>query len=118
MKICITCEGNNLDSKKDNSFSTVISANLLHDVKEPKKVVNEILRVAKPGGKVVISDLNKKGKALVNKVYRINKEIHRGKPINLEKIVAGPFQKSAIKFNKYEDGYVTTYVIIKGNSED
>ena len=33
---------------KNESFSTVISANLLHDVRGPQRVVEEMMRVAKP----------------------------------------------------------------------
>lgn len=95
---------------KNGSFATVFSANLLHDVKSPKKVVQEIIRVTRPGGKIIISDLNQKGRALVNKVYRLNREVHRGKSVNLEKIVGETFKKMGISFKKYEDGYITTYV--------
>ena len=102
---------------KNESFSTVISANLLHDVRGPQRVVEEMMRVAKPKGTIAISDLNKKGKALVNRVYRIDKEIHRGKPIDLEKVVARTFRKAEFPFRKYDDGYITTYVTIKNTHE-
>ena len=95
---------------KNKSFSTTISANLLHDVKNPHKVIQEMIRVTKPHGKVIVSDLNKKGKDLVNKVYRINKEVHKGKPINLKRIVEGNFKQSKLNFKKYDDGSITTYV--------
>jgi len=103
-----------MDAKKlrfmNESFSTTISANLLHDVKNPHKVMQEMIRVTKPHGKVIVSDLNKKGKDLVNKVYRINKEVHKGKPINLKRIVEGNFKQPRINFKEYDDGYITTYV--------
>jgi len=95
---------------KDERFSTVVSANLLHDVKNPHKVMQEMVRVTRRCGKVIISDLNRKGKDLVNKVYRINKEVHKGKPINLKKIVEGNFKQSRINFKEYNDGYITTYI--------
>lgn len=95
---------------KDKAFSTVISANLLHDLGNPRQAVGEMIRAAKEGGKIIISDLNKKGKALVNKVYRINKEIKRGKPVNPDKVVAEAFYASKIRFKKYEDGYISTFV--------
>ena len=95
---------------KNGSFATVISANLLHDVNNPKRVVREMIRVAKPEAKIIISDLNKKGRDLVNKVYRLNSEVHRGKLIDLEKVVGGTFRKMGISFKRYKDGYITTYV--------
>ena len=95
---------------KNNSFNTVFSANLLHDVKRPRRVIDEMIRVCKLNGKVIISDLNRKGKALVNKVYRINKEVHRAKVIDLNKAVGARFKAKGILFDKYVDGFITTFV--------
>ncbi len=94
---------------KDNSFKTVISVNLLHDVKSPKKVIKEIIRVCRPGGKIVITDLNEKGKDIVNRVYRINKEIHRGKNLNLDRVVGGSLKNKGIVFKKYDGGPLTIF---------
>ncbi len=94
----------------NNSFNTVFSANLLHDVKNPNRVVDEMIRVCKVNGKIIISDLNKKGKSLVNKVYRINKEVHRSKAIDLDRVVADRFRAQHITFNKHIDGFITTFV--------
>ena len=95
---------------RDNSFNTVISANLLHDVKNPERVVDEMIRVCKIRGKIIISDLNKKGKALVNRVYRINKEVHRSRVIDLDKVVGARFNAQGIPFNKYVGSFITTFV--------
>ncbi len=98
---------------KDKSFSMVISSNLLHDVKRPEKVVQEMIRVTKAGGKIIVSDLNRKGRLLVNKVYRLNRDVHRGKLIDLEKVAGGTFKKAGIPYRKYDDGYITTFVAQK-----
>ncbi|HEV7898351.1 MAG TPA: methyltransferase domain-containing protein [Planosporangium sp.] len=44
----------------DGSFSLVISRFSLHQVAEPEKVASELLRVCRPGGRVVIADLVRK----------------------------------------------------------
>ena len=93
-----------------NSFNTVFSANLLHDVRDPVKVVDEIIRVCKAKGKIIISDLNRKGKKLVNKIYRIDKQVHRSKVIDLDKVIGREFNSQGIPFNKYVDGFITTFV--------
>jgi len=95
---------------KDNSFQTVISSNLLHDVKDPKKAVREIIRVTQSTGKIVVSDLNSKGKKLVNKVYRINNEVHLSETIDFKKVVEKQFVISKIPFKKYHNGFITTFV--------
>ena len=95
---------------RNNSFNTVFSANLLHDVKNPKRVVDEIIRVCKVKGKIIISDLNRQGKSIVNKVYRINNDVHKAKVIDLDEVVAERFNSIGVTFNKYVNGCITTYV--------
>lgn len=34
------------------------------------RVIDEILRIAKPGGKIVLADFNSRGFAIMNKVHR------------------------------------------------
>jgi len=95
---------------QNGSFATTVSANLLHDVRRPERVLQEMIRLTRPGGRIVISDLNQKGRALVNKVYRINREIHKGRAIILGKIVPKALRKAGIGFKKYTDDHITTYV--------
>ena len=38
----------------DNSFDKVVAGNVIHLLSEPEKALNELLRVVKPGGKVII----------------------------------------------------------------
>lgn len=102
---------------KDKSFHTAISANLLHDVRDPRKVIKEMIRVAMPGAKIIISDLNKKGRALVNKVYRLNKTIKKGGFFELSKVIKEISEERKIIFKKYNDGCIDTYIArIPGNN--
>ena len=98
---------------KSNSFNAVFCANLLHDVGNPGRVVDEIIRVCRPKGKIVISDLNENGRALVNKVYRINSQVHRSKIIDLDKVAGRRFTMQQIVFDKYVEEFVTTFVAVK-----
>ena len=97
----------------DCRFRTVFSANLLHDAKKPSRIVAEMLRVTRQGGTLVISDLNRKGTALIHKVHKINKRVHCSTSINFKKTVEAEFEKRGIAFRKYDDGFLTTYVATK-----
>ena len=45
----------NTDIKSaDNCFDKVVAGNVIHLLPEPEKALNELLRVVKPGGKVII----------------------------------------------------------------
>ena len=48
---------------KDNRFDKVIAGNVIHLLDEPYKAVNELLRVCKPGGKVIIPTYINAGKS-------------------------------------------------------
>ena len=98
---------------KDNYFGIVISANLLHDVNSPEQVISEIIRVCAHGGKITISDLNEKGRDLINKLYRLNNKVHSGKVIELGKVVGEYLKRKGIFFTKFDDGYVSTYIGVK-----
>ena len=47
---------------KDNRFDKVIAGNVIHLLDEPYKAVDELLRVCKPGGKVIIPTYINAGK--------------------------------------------------------
>jgi len=46
-------------SFKDNSFDLIICKDTFHHFSNPLKVINEMLRVLKEGGKIFITDLNR-----------------------------------------------------------
>ena len=48
---------------KDNRFDKVIAGNVIHLLDEPYKAVDELLRVCKPGGKVIIPTYINAGKS-------------------------------------------------------
>jgi len=54
----------------DNSFDMVFSVNVLHHLEQPYEVMDEIIRVLRCGGKIVVSDFSRKGMDLVAKIHR------------------------------------------------
>jgi arsenite methyltransferase len=44
----------------DNSFDTVMTSLMMHHVSDTNKALNEMIRVTKPGGTIVIADVNSK----------------------------------------------------------
>lgn len=54
----------------DNSFDLIISTYMLHVVEDPVRMLNEMERVAKPDGKIMITDLNRNFLAFFLKKFR------------------------------------------------
>lgn len=55
---------------ESGSFDAVVSAALFHHLIHPQMVLNEMLRVCKSPGKIIISDLNEQGQQAVATLHR------------------------------------------------
>ena len=61
---------------ESNSFDAILSAALIHHLIHPEIVLNEMLRVCKPDGRIIISDLNEKGQQIVAQVHKDDDKEH------------------------------------------
>jgi 2-polyprenyl-3-methyl-5-hydroxy-6-metoxy-1,4-benzoquinol methylase len=50
----------------DQSLDTIISVNVFHHLEKPSTVLDEIVRLLRPAGKVVLSDFTEKGLEIIN----------------------------------------------------
>jgi len=69
------------------SFDCIVSVNSLHHMKNLGRVVSEIFRVVKPGGKIVLADFNKHGFAIMNKIHHQERRIHESIPYSFDDLV-------------------------------
>jgi ubiquinone/menaquinone biosynthesis C-methylase UbiE len=60
----------------DCSFDVIFSINVFHHLKKPQTVLNEIVRLLRPEGKIVLSDFNAKGLAIINECHVREGRIH------------------------------------------
>ena len=51
------------------SFNVIFSVNVFHHLEKPLEVLNEITRLLRPGGKVVLSDFSDKGLEVINSCH-------------------------------------------------
>lgn len=62
------------------SFDIIFSVNLIHHLKNPYVVVEELVRVLSPKGKLVVADFTEDGFEIVDKIHALDGDTHeRGK---------------------------------------
>jgi len=60
----------------DRSFDVIFSINVFHHLQEPQAVLNEIVRLLRPEGKIVLSDFNAKGLEAINACHAHEGRVH------------------------------------------
>lgn len=86
VSFCIE-NGENL-SFKDKSFNTIFSVNTMHHLAKPYEVINELIRVLAIKGKIVLSDFNKEGLLIMDKIHASEGRKHEISEITLRDIKA------------------------------
>jgi ubiquinone/menaquinone biosynthesis C-methylase UbiE len=60
----------------DKSFNAILSVNAFHHIQNPSQVLNEIARLLKPPGKIVLSDFTEKGFDIINRCHAKEGKTH------------------------------------------
>ena len=60
----------------DGTFNSVVSVNTFHHLERPKRVLKEMLRVLKPGGKFVLCDLSPRGFQIFDRIFQFEGGTH------------------------------------------
>lgn len=73
-------------SFEDNSFDIIFSVNVFHHLKDPFKVLDELIRVISFEGKIILSDFTKEGLKVIDKVHQAEGRRHSDVPADFKKI--------------------------------
>ena len=63
-------------SFKNKSFDVIFAVNALHHFANPYKVIDELVRVVKFEGKIILSDFTKEGLGFMDKIHAIEGRKH------------------------------------------
>lgn len=61
----------------DNFFHIIFAVNMIHHLSSVGKVINELIRVLSPSGKIVLSDFNTRGFAILDKIHALEGKKHK-----------------------------------------
>lgn len=73
-------------SFKDDSFDVILSVNTFHHFTDPFKVMDELVRVLSFEGKIILSDFNKAGLELLDKIHASEHKVHEKSRFSLNNI--------------------------------
>ena len=103
-KVKFRIEDGERTSFANASFDVVFSVNVIHHLANPYKVIDELIRILAPGGKLVISDFSKKGFGVMDKIHALDGKKHEsGKAslLDIEKYLA----KKGFSIKKAKSAY-------------
>jgi ubiquinone/menaquinone biosynthesis C-methylase UbiE len=99
-------------SFKDASYDMVFSINALHHFARPHKVLEELIRVLKPGGKLILSDFTDKGFQTMDQIHALEGNVHgRGTITMLE--AAAYLRKKHFSLQKMKTLFHQTLIATK-----
>jgi ubiquinone/menaquinone biosynthesis C-methylase UbiE len=61
---------------KDGSFDVIFAVNMVHHLPSVRKVCAELIRILSRSGKMIFSDFNTRGFALVDKIHALEGRRH------------------------------------------
>jgi ubiquinone/menaquinone biosynthesis C-methylase UbiE len=64
----------------DHSFGAIVTMNAMHHIRKFEPVLEEMLRVVKPGGKLVLADFSPRGFQNIARAHRAEGKIHPREP--------------------------------------
>jgi ubiquinone/menaquinone biosynthesis C-methylase UbiE len=99
-------------SFKNESFDMVFSINTLHHFARPHKVLDELIRVLKPGGELILSDFTEKGFKTMDRIHALEGNVHSRGKITLPE-AASYLQKKHFRIKKSKTPFHQTFIAEK-----
>ncbi|MBL7073554.1 MAG: class I SAM-dependent methyltransferase [Candidatus Omnitrophica bacterium] len=99
-------------SFKNNSFDIIFSINTVHHFSKPYKVMDESARILATEGKIILSDFNKKGFEILDKVHASEGQTHETAELGLSEMETY-FSNNGFKIDRSEGEFQQILTIYK-----
>jgi len=102
-------------SFQDECFDIIFSVNMIHHLLNPFKVIDEFIRIISLEGKIVLSDFNKEGLKLMDKIHSSEGGRHQNNEIMLVQIkdyLVDKGFKTAQYVDKFQDTLIAFHQLI------
>jgi 2-polyprenyl-3-methyl-5-hydroxy-6-metoxy-1,4-benzoquinol methylase len=70
----------------DQSFDIIFSVNLIHHLQNPYRVIEELIRILSPKGKLVLADFTEEGFKVMEKIHALDGRVHEKGNVTLSEI--------------------------------
>ena len=70
----------------DSSFDVIFAINTLHHLKNPTKVIDELIRIVSFEGKIILSDFNQKGLEIIGRIHTSEGRRHEAGKTTLSEV--------------------------------
>ncbi|MFH0790145.1 MAG: class I SAM-dependent methyltransferase [Candidatus Omnitrophota bacterium] len=98
----------------DASFDTVFSVNVLHHLSNPYQVIDELIRLISPQGRLILADFTKEGFKVMDKIHGLEGNTHetgKARLMDAELYLI----KKGVALNKAKSVYQCVLVIEKNS---
>ncbi len=74
--VCLKVENAEHTSFTDQSFDVIFSVNTIHHLRKPYQVIDELIRLLSPKGKLVLADFSEHGFKIIDKIHTTEGKTH------------------------------------------
>ncbi len=90
----------------NGTFDLVYSVNLLHHLKNPYRVLDELVRILSPRGRMILADFSQEGFSVVDKVLKLDGHIHEVEEVSfyeMDDYLSGMGFNVCIKTTRFQE---------------
>jgi 2-polyprenyl-3-methyl-5-hydroxy-6-metoxy-1,4-benzoquinol methylase len=98
----------------DGGFDTVFSVNVLHHLRNPYRVIDELIRLISPQGKLILADFTEEGFKIMDKIHSLEGNTHEVGQVSLSDAESYLIKKGFLA-KKAKSVYQCVLIAVRGS---